>query len=250
MFRNRNARRPLRQPAKTPAASAPALPGGWTLDLGQLGQTGSPLTAWANQGSAGGTFTALATAEPTSRSVNSLACPLFDGSNDFMSSTLTVANVLDADGYHGFCVLDLDAIDAGSSSANPYNQINIIADSGGYFCLGLRNNAGALTVNAYQYVASDIKIGATLAAGLNLIEWWYDNTNLNIRVNNDAVASVAGGNLSSLTGTLLLGRNYAATFRYLDGAICRLLLDDEVRTSDSATVRAALAGIYSPGAWT
>lgn len=212
------------------------------LDLDPDVLTAGVVGTFANSGPAGGTFTAAGGVRPTcvAAGLNGHNGLSFDGTDDTMASTLTGANILDADGYVFFAVVTIDAINTDSAAA--YDNDAVISVGSEYVGMHLRSTP---SFEAYHWDGAEKKSVVTVATGSPLLlQQRYDGSKIYGRVGSAAeAAGTTAGSVADLTGTLQLGRDDGTS--YFDGTLWRLLaFDSSLSAADIILVRARLAGLY------
>lgn len=196
-----------------------------TLWLDERGQVGSPIDTWTNQKLAAfGNVTASLTERPaTGRTINALAAPDFDGTNDRMLGGGPISSLVGATKMFFLAVVSLDAIVG--SAVDMYSNECLVGDNGNNVWMGFRNNAGALTAGFGIFSGGLVKqTSDTITTGAPvLIQGWHDGTNVNFRVGASAPATpVACGSISSRGGGLRLGCNGASAV-FMNGAVGTLI---------------------------
>ena len=174
--------------------------------------------------------------------VGGRASPLFDATNDSMTSGIAISNFITASAY---TALMAGKVNSGVTGANAYYNRHAFADSGGYF-EGLSWNATQYNPNHYaaSYVGPTTGVSYPVT---NVVVHKYDGTNILGYIGGGAGASAAGGNVGLLTGTAQMGFGASA---YFDGNIPELIIyNSSVSTANLNTLGANLASYYGT-TWT
>lgn len=217
---------------------------GSTLTLldNELGQTGSPITPWSNQKGGGyADWTASGAGRPTTGGViNGLAAPTFDGVANKMASTGALSTLVSAGA--GWLMLVLNTHAVAGASISYYQNECVLADSGGYFWIGFQKNGATYTVGFGIFTSATKQVTDTITLDADtLIEAWFDGVNVNLRVGNRSVVSLAATSIGSMAGTGKLGSNYNAT-QFFNGKVGTIVAANAV---PSAGNRADLRAFHT-----
>lgn len=138
-------------------------------------------------------------------------CLVFDGGNDVMASTATIANVFGASAKTVFVVGQI---------TTPTASANLLVDSVSKVYIAAVCNA----INGCQadnYVAAWGSIRLPYPASPKVMAFWHDGVNLYGATGAGQETSVSSGATSTTTGTLVLGQGWA-------GPICEVILFNRV----------------------
>lgn len=187
---------------------------------------GTQVSIWDNQLGAGNDLTAtqepyLATiAGQDSIRFGNSGMP-YGGCNSGGGGTL--GDYIDVDGYHMFVVYftNLATLD----NANAYLNHTIVGDTAGYFGVSVRNTAGVYTIGGYHLSGTyrNVYSAAVSIGQVQLVEYWYDATKMNLRVDNAAPVTFVTGNTG--TAATLWASNVLGDVRF-DGYISEILIAD------------------------
>ena len=142
----------------------------------------------------------LATAGPMSRT-----CADFDGGSDYMTSAALSAFIGASSGY---VVAAFVANSIFPNDALSFNNDPVVADTGGYMGLYLKNTGTPATIIAFNWDtnADDaVSTGVITPGTVYVAEWRHEGGNVYIRVNGGTEVSTASGNTGSLSGLLRTG---------------------------------------------
>jgi hypothetical protein len=162
----------------------------------------------------------------------------FDSSDHLIFSN-GASTILDGDGWCMFMVVRPQR--AGSTSGTEGGP-NIYTN-GGYVGVALFSSGGNNKFSPYHYTGSYNRANSTTNYVTNtwyIVECWYDNTNINIRVNGDTTASAATGNPLSLADTASIGTATPCEMDYAE----RITYDSNISSTDRDSLRASLAAKY------
>lgn len=160
-------------------------------------------------------------------------------SNDLLGFSNGASTILDVDGYTMFMVVRPQR--AGSTNGTEGGP-NIYTNFG-YVGTALFSTGGDNKFSAYNYTGTYNRANSTTNYVVNtwyIVEVWYDNTNINIRVNGDATSSTATGNPLSLADTAVLGLSVPCEMDYAE----RITYDSNIASGDRDLLRASLATKY------
>lgn len=198
--------------------------------------------------------------------------PSGDGSNDFLTSNVTLADVYATDGSEGFCQVvfigdTAVSQDMGTNTAQaPFNANGVYTDSVGYWCIGfcdVLGGAPSVVVGAFDGVARDSGGGpgtndgwqmivVPCAAGIvTLVQVRWDSalTELQVRVRNadDPNAgwvACAFSTIGNVTGVMQALTNWNAA-NFLDGkllhVIARQTYQDDTKCDEAAAAAQKIA---------
>lgn len=184
-------------------ATAASLPG--LADLGAVGSTTNwidQITGTRNysQGTSGLRPTLHTTGGPNGQSYIS-----FD-SGDIVEFSNTISTILSASQYTMFFVCRPQR---DGTNDDPQWCAKLFGPSNGFVGVSLRNVGAGNKFVLYQFSGSYASVSSTTTYSQNvwyIVECWYDGTDINIKVNNDAVVSAASGNIGSLANNTNVGQ--------------------------------------------
>lgn len=182
------------------------------------------LTKWYDQsGSARDFIQATAAAQPKIVSAGSIITTingkptvLFDGVDDQMTNSTTVANMATASAWSALALMRVTLAPAAFAGAG-YGGNNLLGDTSGFwYPLSDGDAAGIKKIGIGQFTAGgDFQALNTLTLNSALVQAGkYDGTNLKSWVNGGTAASTASGNISTTTGTMRMGASYNAGVFY------------------------------------
>ena len=174
--------------------------------------------------------------------INSKPSPLFDASNDYMTSGVAISNFITGSAY---TLISASRVISGVTGANSYYNRHTFADTLGYF-EGISFNATHYNPNHYSgaYVGPTISVSYTVT---NVFVHKYDGTDVIGYVGGGSGSSSAGGSVGSTAGTGYMGFGASA---YFDGNIPELIIyNTAVSKTDLNTLGANLASYYGTS-WT
>jgi hypothetical protein len=161
----------------------------------------------------------------TGVAIDGHTAPDFDGTNDFLTNATAISTMLSASAWRMWALIQTDAI--ATNDATSYNNDTVICDTGLFWGVFLRNNAGTQSVYAYQWDGAEkaVSITASITGNYTLIQARYDGSNVRLKVNGSSVSTVAAGNISTTTGTIVCGAGSGIGARPYNGRIidCGLL---------------------------
>lgn len=168
------------------------------------------VSSWKDQsGNTRNADNAAGTQQPTITTAgpNSRSCLNFPG--DSVSAVLdsvAISNFIAAGS--GYLVVSYIADTINTNSANSYSNDQIIADTGGYMGLFLRNTGSPTdTLYAFNWDGNEDKATNTdvVAGTTTVAEWKHEGGNVYVRVNGGIWKSATSGNTQVLTGLLRFG---------------------------------------------
>lgn len=175
-----------------------------------------------------------------------LPCLDFDGADDLLPIYDTTGAVLkalsdliSAGSYTLFVSFWLEGV--ATSSAAAYNNEALIADTGGYFGVHLRDLGGSYAVQAYNWDGSEdkVELPATLGAS-HVLAVRHEAGTLYASLDGGPESSVASGDTQVITGNVSLGR--ASSGQYADCRIGELAI---YNVALSAPDRASAAAYFA-----
>lgn len=189
---------------------------------------GSPWVGEASAGSSGSRNLTEAT-NPASvgAALNGFNTADFDGTNDVLTNGTAISTLLSASAWSFWDLVNIDAID--TDNALSYNNDVLAFGTGAFWGVHLKSNGGSPLVQAYQWDGAEKKAEASISTGSwALVQAKYDGTNIKVRVNSGAWQSTAAGNITTTTGTLVLGGTTAMWFdgRKADFALAATAFSD------------------------
>jgi len=223
--------------AKRSGSGGPTLPAlsNMTLRLrADLGITlnGATVSAWANQGTAGGSFTqGTASDQPTyvASALNGKPGVLFDGTNDFLTNASALSTWITASSYTAFVVFSATSIT--TNDASSFNNSPLLADSGGNWGQHLKSTGP--TVLAFHWAGSDKHADNTIATATPYAFMHrYDGTDIVGRLGLGTRVSVAATGIGSLAGNLRIGRTWTGAAAFLNGYIHEAIVYSDAKSND------------------
>jgi hypothetical protein len=197
-----------------------SLTGWWRADS----TTGYVAGTWDGVASAGGsgsrdlTQGTGANQPGTGVAIDGHTAPDFDGTNDFLTNATAISTMLSASAWRMWALIYIDAI--AINDAISYNNDTVVCDTGLFWAVTLRENAGSPLVYAYQWDGAEKRVSQTVTTSAwNLIQARYDGTNLRLKVNSSSVLTAAAGNISTTTGSLIVGAGSAVGAKPFNGRI-------------------------------
>lgn len=171
---------------------------------------------WTGTASAGGSGSRNLTQATSGQrpadgtALNGHTPPDFDGFDDVEANATAISTLLSASAWRMWTLVNLDAIAANSAAS--YSNDCLVTDSGAFWGVFVRNNAGTHTVYAYQWDGAEkfASTTATLTGAWVLIQARYDGSNIRLKVNSTSVVTGAAGSISTTTGTLSVGARDSA----------------------------------------
>lgn len=198
----------------------------WHNETSLVDGGGGFYTGWNDLSGNARHLTAASTQQPaTGRTVNSLAAPDFDGTNDRFTGAHATSTVVGASGaeYEVLWVCLPDAISSNNATLHLneaiYGNANNTWRVGNY-----RDNAGTRTASsghADPTTRSATASGVTLAAHLG--NAWFDGTTIRARIGTSTVATQSAASIaaSGLSQTIVVGAN-GSVVEFFDGPICEV----------------------------
>lgn len=194
--------------ARARTTTAPA--GSPTLWLKDSGITGSPISAWANSGSAGGSLTGVGTAQPTIVANNGHNGAAFDGSDDVLTGGPSQFTVITGSAYSAWVAFK--ALTLSGPTAAYYLEPALFTDgdgtSGGNFA-PFTLDASGLYGGHWNGGAQAMPTTIGISTGvLYLAQVVFDGVNI-IWKCNGANRGRATGAVATVTTPMRLGTNYS-----------------------------------------
>lgn len=234
-----------------PGVRPPAL-GGWWSSTGKVQQGGgewnggASLSQWNDQsgGSLGvNRFWQQATVGSQGRDgprTDGRSSVDFDGTDDFYTSA-GLGQFVTTTRYEWIGVVTADAVS--TNAANPEDNDAIVCEANGRWGLHLSSAAGVISVLGYHLDAGGRKVatsvGQLVLGTPTLIHWWYDGTNISLRVGANAAVTVAAGAISGALGQARMARRNAG--QEFDGQIYEHLICRATSAQQRADLRAYFA---------
>lgn len=190
---------------------------------------------WLAVGSAGASGSngncTEATNFPAEATLNGHTGPDFDGTNDMLGNSNAVSTFLTASRWWAACLFKVDSFT--TNVAAVYDNAALWQDAGGFVGFSVKGSGASGTCHIWQYDGTADDTSVSISTGTTyLAVGWYDGSNLNLIVNATTASTAASGNITSLTSTLRVGRNYASA--YHDGQIYELALSKSTYGSSEA----------------
>lgn len=184
----------------------------------------------------------------TNAGVSNRACASFDGTNDYLVTTATMDDFIDAGAGYIISSAIIDTI--GTNAANTWQNDAIWADSGSIVGVHLKS---ANTIHGYNFDGTDDKTTEAVSTGTAIVvEWWHSGGNVNCRVNGGTTQTVASGNSTSLTGTMYFGTAQGAgtlaDMKLFEAAAFSTVPGSTDRDALTANFQQWLNGEYGTGA--
>lgn len=164
----------------------------------------------------------------------------FDGTDDRLQSTNTVATLLGTTGYYLIAAATVRTVTTNTS--NWWQDDALLTDNGGFMGLHFRS---APNVTAFHYDGA-AKVTSSLAISLNtryVFVWGHDGTNITLKILGGSTATpAAAGALSNATNVLNLGSSANAYGIFTEIDIHAIL---GYGTWPSAADRAAIEALFN-----
>lgn len=188
-----------------------------------------------NKGSAGGFFSqSTSAARPIYQDVGGLKYLLFDNTDDTMTSTLTLNNVIANNAYDIAVAGAVGNRLASASWAIP----SILGDAGaGYFGVAgnssLTSPAGNVAgLRAYNWSTGENAASVSYTNGTDFCFMQrHDTGNLVVSINGGTEATSASGNTLIMTGTLVLMKTVPVNGKFYGAVVCNSVLSSGNRAS-------------------
>ena len=201
-------------------------------------QTAGIVTAW-NDASANAYHLTTPSGLPTyvSSAINGQAGVGFaSASSQSIANSVAISNYMSAAAWTIYAVFSATTF-TGSNNANYQSGGSIFSDSALFIALGSGTTASK------KIVAGDTGTPATIAsgvvsAGLFIVEFYFDGTNINLRTNGTGATPVANANLSNLTHDIQVGVAGA----YFNGTMCELVFYNTTLSSSNRTTMHSYLG--------
>lgn len=169
-----------------------------------------------------------------------LPCLDFDGSNDLLAAVTddsatqkTLDDWISASAFTLMVALRVESSSANSGTA--YLNEGIVADSGQFFGLLVKNDTGQVKLIGYSWDGAAQAVFHDISVNTNYVVCYrYDGTNLRLSVNGGTEQTAAAGSNTGSSGAMLIGSNGDAS-AYLNGRI------GELKVWDTADADGALA---------
>lgn len=171
--------------------------------------------------------------------VNGRAAISFDGSNDYMDASASVASSLASVASNRYQVLIVFRVRSiTGNNANPWDNPAIVTDTAGALGISLRNNAGAYTIEPFAIDATGPTLRAPTPQAITLNTWHIARLRnhaggLSFALDNPlAEVTTTGAALVSTAGVPRLGSNYNGA-AFFDGDIAEVHLYNAAPLSGS-----------------
>jgi hypothetical protein len=166
------------------------------------------------------TQSGLSTTRPVRKTAvrNSLDVLRFDGSNDWMTSSVSFTSIFTSTAGTCFVVAKAETISLNASS--PYDNEMVLSENlGGQGFFAVRSTG---SVSSFGYDSDYREASDTYAAGdWIVLTTWHDGTTLRVAVN-DGTAQSASLATRVFLGSMRIGVNYD-TFRFFDGDVGEII---------------------------
>lgn len=194
------------------------------LSLTLFNRASFSASPWAGTASAGvsGTKSLTEATNPPSvgSAVNSLTPADFDGTNDILNLSGTLATYATASAYSGWALVYVDAIS--TNAASSFDNDAILSTTGGAAVAIYLKSTGVVGFRHFGGTSGELALTRTFTTGTwQLVQWKYDGTNAKLRVNGGTRGSVAPDALAATTNPVAIGQNYAGA-QFLDGKILEI----------------------------
>lgn len=199
-----------------------------------------PVSTWLDRVTGTRSWSASGAARPTFKIGGPNGLPYLEfAASQEMNFSAASANLLDNAGYTMFVVIRPQRDGVSGLGSAPH----LFAFGGGQGGMALKNDGSNRFGFWQRSGGSDgTFLGSTSTYTQNvwyIVEFWYDGTNINIKVNNDTTASTArGGTSFGFTpniGLLSLTSDVAERITYIA----------DIGSTDRATIRSSLATKYA-----
>jgi hypothetical protein len=151
----------------------------------------------------------------------------FDGTDDRLASTATLADVADNNRFYIIVVAQIDAFLNNNTGSSISQNSPIIADTGGFAGVVARGSGSSGFVSGYNWDGnSDVAERAISTDALFMFSVRHEGGELITRINGGSESSpVASGNTTTLTNAMHMGATSASTFK-LNGKIAEVIIFD------------------------
>jgi hypothetical protein len=224
-----------------------SLTGWWRAD-GGTGYVAGTFDGVASAGGSGSrdlTQGTGANQPATGTTINGHTAPDFDGTNDYLINTTAISTMLSASAWRMWALIYIDAIAINDAAA--YNNDTVICDTGAFWGIHLRANGGSPLLYAYQWDGAEKKVTENITTGAwHLVQARFDGSTLYVRLNSNGTQSVAAGNISTTTGTIVCGAGSGAGAKPFNGRIADLgLLASAGSETDFDNIRTYINARYA-----
>ena len=164
----------------------------------------------------------------------------FDGSNDRMVTSATLANYISASASTIFVVFVADAIDTGALASYQYDTI--FCDTSGYAGLHL---AGTDKMKFYNWDGNEDYAGPTIATSTDYIaEMRHESGTLYAKVNNGSESSATSGNTQVTTGNPEIGGRLYGVSPFFNGRLSEIIFYDTALSSGNRSTASTDINTY------
>lgn len=145
------------------------------------------------------------------------------GGTHNLSSSGTMADIINADEFHVMAVIRIDTSTLDSGSL--WNNHNIVCDGGAYWSLLVRDDSGSPKIYGYLYDTGAKSVSLPITVGdVLVVSWRCTGGNMYLSLNGGSESSVACGNIGALTANFQLAARGSAYG--IDGLIAEVLVWD------------------------
>jgi hypothetical protein len=191
--------------AGAPGPSSLTLEGWWRGSF-----SGSPWVGSASAGGSGSRDLSEATNPPAIGAAQNGYTPAeFDGTNDNISSATAFTTFVSAAAGSIWCLFLANTAGADAGAGLRYTNKGLVANDGGGTAMGLTFCTAGVAVDLYDGTAWKEVITACSTGAYHLAQVKWDSTDLKLRIDSGAWASVSANAMTGSTGGLVVGRNYA-----------------------------------------
>lgn len=126
--------------------------------------------------------------------------------NRYLSRASNLLSFITANAWTYYSVVRVNAVSTNNASVY-YNNDCLWTDTGNCYAGVFLRSAGF--ISSFHWDTTQKKAETTFTIGVFMVVTaWYDGTNLNIAVNNQAVPGTgAAGSIGNMNGTMLIGKN-------------------------------------------
>lgn len=152
---------------------------------------------------------------------------LHDAVDDVLTNATAFSSFITASAHTIFIAFTPIAI--GTNSASPFANDNLLTDNAGFVAIALKSTTPA--VQSYNWDGdADTSSKAITLGSASIVMMRHAGGNLYLSVNNGSEGSVASGDTTTLTGTLIIGSNYPASAFY-NGYIHEIIIYNTALTA-------------------
>jgi hypothetical protein len=194
---------------------------------------GDLIEVWEEESGVNHAKAPLATNKPTWRSTSTglaLPCLDFDGTDDHLPLLVAatgvaklLSDVVTNSTFTFYVAFRVDGVTTNASPSLAYNNEAMVADSGGYWGVHLRNQAGVYKIQTYNYSggtggANTIELPINLNTNY-ILKYRHSGGTLGASLNGGAETTTASGNTDAVTGNFKI----AHASQYFNGRLGQIV---------------------------